>query len=66
MMCECERSGVPRLRVFGSDKTVRVRSICETCYQESVPAEHCAVTEMTIRDILFQMRQLRRHEEEAP
>ena len=62
MMCKCERPGPTRLRVFGSDKTVRVARLCEACYQASVPAEHCAVTEMTIRDILFQMRRQRQED----
>ena len=65
MRCECERPGPTALRVFGSQKIVRVARICEACFQGSVPADLCAVTDLTIRDILFQMRQLHRHQEET-
>ena len=62
MMCKCERPGPTRLRVFGSDKTVRVAHICERCYQASIPPELCAVTALTIQDVMFQMRRQRQED----
>ena len=60
-LCECGNS-TGKLRVFGSAGIVRVGYICDSCYNVSEPPENAVVTDLTIHDLVWQLRQALEHD----
>ena len=56
-VCECGAQS-RRLRVFSEQRVVRVRWICQDCYADTDQPQAGDVTDLTIRDLVWCLRQL--------
>lgn len=60
LVCKCwdcgRREG--HIHLFSRGQVLRVRSICEICYNQVEPLESGQVTKLTIHDLVSRLRRL--------